>query len=402
MRTLLASLLLSSSLAAQPAPVTIRAGRMLDGLGGARPDVVLTISSGRITGIAPYAGGPVSYDLSGLTVLPGLIDAHVHETYYINSRGRLHTGNDGDSPATEAYGAAANAWATLRAGFTTVQSMGSDEDRDLRDAIASGAVPGPRILTSLDPITDASKTPEELRAMVRARKAAGADLVKLFASKSIRDGGGQTMSDAQLAALCGEAKALGLRSVVHAHSAESMRAAALAGCDWVEHGIFATQDVMNLMAERGVIFGPQCELVFRNYLDNRKWFEGIGNYNAAGFEAMERAVPLAHAGVRAALNTTGLTVTYGTDAVAGAHGRNGEDLACRVNQSGESPMHAVMSATSVNARAMGLGDRVGTLAPGFEADLVAVAGDPGRDVAALAQVRFVMKGGRVYRDDGRP
>ncbi|MDH5316332.1 MAG: amidohydrolase family protein, partial [Gemmatimonadota bacterium] len=115
-----------------------------------------------------------------------------------------------------------------------------------------------------------------------------------------------------------------------------------------------------------------------------------------------RAVPLAHAGVRAALNTTGLTVTYGTDAVAGAHGRNGEDLACRVNQSGESPMHAVMSATSVNARAMGLGDRVGTLAPGFEADLVAVAGDPGRDVAALAQVRFVMKGGRVYRDDGRP
>ena len=400
MRLLLASLLLSSSLAAQEPPVTIRAGRMLDGLGGARRDVVLTIASGRITGIAPYAGGPVSYDLSGLTVLPGLIDAHVHETSYLNGRGRMHTGGDGDSPATEAYGAAANAWRTLRAGFTTVQSMGADEDRDLRDAIASGAVPGPRLLTSLEPITDASKTPEELRALVRERKAAGADFIKLFASKSIRDGGGQTMSDAQLAALCGEARALGLRTVVHAHSAESMRAAALAGCSWVEHGIFATREVMNLMAERGVIFGPQCQLVFRNYLDNRQWFEGIGNYNAAGFAAMERAIPLAHAGVRAALGTPGLTVTYGTDAVAGAHGRNGEDLACRVNQSGESPMHALISATSVNARAMGLGERLGTLAPGFEADLIAVAGDPGSDVSALAQVRFVMKGGTVYRDDG--
>src|SRR5205814_8859963 len=166
------------------------------------------------------------------------------------------------------------------------------------------------------------------------RKAQGADVIKLFASASIREGGQQTMSDSQLVAVCGEARSLGLRTLVHAHSAAAVRAAALAGCTQVEHGIFVTQDVLTLLAQRGTYFDPQCALVFRNYLDNRARDEGIGNYTDSGFAAMQRALPLAVADLRMALATPGLTVVYGVDAVAGADGRNAEYLNCRVQQVG--------------------------------------------------------------------
>jgi len=154
------------------------------------------------------------------------------------------------------------------------------------------------------------------------------------------------------------------------------------------------------MAARGTYFDPQCALVFRNYLDNRARYEGIGNYNDSGFAAMERALPLAAADIRMALATPGLKVVYGTDAVAGADGRNAEDLICRVQQAGETPMHAIIAATSLNAEALGLGDRIGAIAPGLEADIIAVDGAPLQDITALRRVSFVMKGGRVVRDDG--
>ncbi|HEU5219630.1 MAG TPA: amidohydrolase family protein, partial [Gemmatimonadales bacterium] len=339
------------------------------------------------------------YDLRGLTLLPGLIDVHDHMAWHFNAAGRLHTGNDGETPAQGAFATAANALAMLNAGFTTVQELGNESDLDIRDAIAAGRLAGPRMLTSLEPITDQRLSPDSLRQLVKRRKAQGADVIKIFASRSIREGGAQTMSDAQLEALCGEAKAQGLRSVVHAHSAESMRAAALAGCSQVEHGVFATAEVLALMSQRGTWYDPQCSLVFRNYLDNRPKFEGIGNYNAEGFAAMERAIPLALAAFKLALETKGLNLAYGTDAVAGAHGRNAEDLVCRVKDGGQSPMAALVSATSGNARSLGLGDRLGAVAAGFDADLIAVSGDPSADITALRRVRFVMKGGRVFRHD---
>ena len=278
--------------------------------------------------------------------------------------------------------------------------MGSRSDADLRDWIATQGLPGPRMLTSLDPLTDRSGGPDSLRALVRQRKAQGADVIKLFASASIREGGQQTMTDSQLVAACGEAKAVGLRTLVHAHSAAAVRAATLAGCTEIEHGIFVTRDELTLMAARGTYFDPQCALVFRNYLDNRARYEGIGNYNDSGFAAMERALPLAAADIRMALATPGLKVVYGTDAVAGADGRNAEDLICRVQQAGETPMHAIIAATSLNAEALGLGDRIGAIAPGLEADIIAVDGAPLQDITALRRVSFVMKGGRVVRDDG--
>jgi imidazolonepropionase-like amidohydrolase len=363
-------------------------------------NVDILVTGNRITKIAARGAVPAGarlIDLGNRTVLPGLIDAHAHPVWYFNRQNRLHTANDGDTPAQSMLAAATNAYATLQAGFTTIQSVGSRNDADLRDWIATQGLPGPRILTSLDPITDPALSPDSLRAIVRQRKAQGADLIKLFASASIREGGQQTMSDSQLDAVCGEAKSLGLRTLVHAHSASSVRAATLAGCTEVEHGLFVTQDELTLMAQRGTYFDPQCALVFQNYLDNRARYLGIGNYTDSGFAAMERALPLAAKDVRMALATPGLKVVYGTDAVAGADGHNAEDLVCRVQKAGESPMHAIVAATSLNAEAMGLGDRIGTIAPGLEADIIAVDGDPLRDITALRRVSFVMKSGRVVR-----
>lgn len=400
-RTVLTMLSIPATLAAQTTPVTIRAGRLLDGRGGAQSNATIVIEGGKIARVDATAprDGP-TYDLRRYTVLPGLIDGHAHLSWYFNRSGRLHTPNDGDTPEQSMLAMAANGYATLSSGVTTVQSPGAPEDKDLRDFVASGAVPGPRVLTSLEPISDRRLSPDTLRSIVMQRKEEGADFIKIFASQSIRDGGAPTLTQDQLNAICGEARARGLRTLVHAHSAESIRMATLAGCTQVEHGVFATDDVLKLMAERGVYFDPQCGLVFRNYLDNRAKYEGIGNYNEQGFAFMEKAIPLAVAAFKRARATPGLQIVWGTDAVAGAHGRNVEDLICRVQDGGQPPMEAIVSATSLGARAMGLGDQIGAVAPGYQADLIAVDGDPSVDITALRRIVFVMKGGRVYRWDG--
>ena len=395
--------LLAARLPAQEAPIVLRAARVLDGRGGIQRNVDVVIEGGKIASVGPrhaLPSGARLVDLGERTLLPGMIDAHAHPMWYFNRQGRLHQNSDGDTPVQSMLAAAANAWATLEAGFTTIQSVGDRRDADLRDWIQSQGLPGPRILTSLDALTDRSGGPDSLRALVRQRKAQGADLIKLFASASIREGGGQTMTDSQLVAACGEARALGLRVLVHAHAAGAVLAASRAGCTQVEHGIFVTQDVLDSMAARGTWFDPQCALVFRNYLDNRARYQGIGNYNDSGFAAMERALPLATQIIRTALATRALKVVYGTDAVAGADGRNAEDLVCRVEGAGESPMHALIAVTSLNAEAMGLGDRVGAVAAGLEADLIATDGDPSRDITAVRRVSFVMRGGRIVRNDG--
>lgn len=392
--------------AAQDATVVIHTSKLLDGKGATMTNADIVVVNGRITRVGAAAAvpnGAREVDLRGRTVMPGLIDVHSHLTWYFNRQGRYHVGgrgaNDNDTPIESILAAEANAYATLMAGFTTVQSPGSPEDADLRDWIATQGLPGPRILTSLTPLQGGS--PDTLRLRVQQRKQQGADLIKIFASASIRDGGKQSMTDEQLAAACGEARAQGLRAIVHAHSAESVRATVNAGCSQVEHGIFVTQGELDLMAQKHVYFDPQCSLVFHNYLDNRAKYDGIGNYNAEGFAAMERAIPLAAEDIRKALATKGLMITYGTDAVAGAHGRNAEDLICRVKDAGESPMHAIVSATSVNAASLRLGDTIGALAPGMEADIIATDGDPLADITAVRRVSFVMKGGKVFRNDGK-
>jgi imidazolonepropionase-like amidohydrolase len=255
------------------------------------------------------------------------------------------------------------------------------------------------VITSLDPISSTRPTPDSMRALVRARKAAGADVIKIFASESIRTGGTLMMTQEQLNALCGEAKSLGIRTMVHAHSAESVKATVRAGCNQVEHGVFADDEALKMMADAGVYFDPQICLVFRNYLDNRAKYEGIGNYNEAGFAAMEKAIPIATAMFKRALKTPRLKVVFGTDAVAGAHGRNVEELVCRVKDGGQSALDAITSATSLGAEALRLGDQIGSIAPGMQADLIAVQGDPTKDITALRRVMFVMKGGKIYKNE---
>ena len=206
------------------------------------------------------------------------------------------------------------------------------------------------------------------------------------------------MTDEQLQAACGEARAQGLRTLVHAHSAESIRAATLAGCSQVEHGTFADDGVLKLMAEKGTYFDPNVGLVLQNYLENREKFIGIGSYTDEGFASMEKALPVVLDAFRRAIRTPGLKVVYGTDAVAGAHGRNVEEAIVRIKEGGQKPMAAIISMTSLAAESLGLQQRIGAVAPGLDADLVAVAGDPLADPAVLRRVVFVMKAGVVYRN----
>src|SRR3989441_3915774 len=240
------------------------------------------------------------------------------------------------------------------AGFTTIQSPGSASDVDLRDAIARGVLPGPRILTSIRQLNERSGTPAEIRQKVRQLKADGADVVKIFASASIRDGGKQTMTDEQLVAACGEAKTIGIRTMVHAHSPESIKASVNAGCDQIEHGVFASDEVLKLMADKGVYFDPNVGVVLQNYLRNKAKFLGIGNYNEEGFAYMQKGLALNEAMIKRAVATPNLKMVLGTDAVAGAHGRNADEIVERVKQGGQKPMDGIISATSMAARTMRL------------------------------------------------
>jgi imidazolonepropionase-like amidohydrolase len=224
--------------------------------------------------------------------MPGWIDTHTHQGWYFNRENRLEQGGRGsiETPAASALYAEANVYATLMGGFTTIQSLGQAIDKDVRDLINRGVLPGPRIITSLRSVNENTGDPEKIRAYVDKMKADGADVIKLFATASIRDGGKQTMTDEQIQATCSEATKLGLRSVVHAHAPGGARAAVLAGCTSIEHGAFLDDATLQLIADRGAYFDPNF-LVLHNYLDNKPKFLGIGNYNEEGRRAQARASP---------------------------------------------------------------------------------------------------------------
>jgi imidazolonepropionase-like amidohydrolase len=387
-------LLCGALASAQDAAVTIKAGSLVDGKGGVSRNVTITVRGGVIEKIGPSAGG-ATYDLGRLTVLPGLIDTHVHLTWHFGPDGRYEPRDP--SPSRLMGYAMENAYATLIAGFTTVQSVGHPIDKDVREAINRGVLPGPRVLTSLTAITSPRLSVDQIRETVRTLKADGADLVKIFASSSVRDGGAQTLSDEQIRAACGEARAQGLRTLVHVYGADTIKVVAEAGCTAAEHATFADPSALAALAAHGTYLDPNIGLVKQNYLANRARYDGIGNYNAAGFAAMEKAIPIDLAMFRQALATPGLKIVFGTDAVAGAHGRNAEELIYRVQQGGQAPAAAIASATSIAAESLGLSSRIGAVTPGFAADLIAVDGDPLTDITALRRVVFVMRGGKVYK-----
>jgi len=184
--------------------------------------------------------------------------------------------------------------------------------------------------------------------------------------------------------------------MVHAHSPESMLRSARAKCTQVEHGGLANAEALKALADGGIYFDPNVGLVTQNYLENKPKYLGIGNYNDEGFAFMEKAVPTLPPIFKKAMDA-GLKMPMGTDAVAGAHGQNAREIIVRVKDGGQKPMDAIIGATSLSAESLRLGDTIGTLAPGYEADIVAVRGNPLTDIAALRNVAFVMKGGKVFK-----
>lgn len=382
-------------------PLVIKTTTLLDGKGAILKNKEIVIEGSKISRVAD-ARGSATYDLSGLTVMPGWIDTHTHPGWYFNRENRLEQGGRGsiETPAASALYAEANVYATLMGGFTTVQSVGQEVDKDLRDLINRGVLPGPRILTSLRAVTENTGDPEKIRAYVDKMKSDGADVIKLFATASIRDGGKQTMTDAQIQATCGEATKLGLRSVVHAHAPGGARAAVLAGCTSIEHGAFLDDATLQLIADHGAYFDPNF-LVLHNYLENKPKFLGIGNYNEEGFAYMQKGIPMM-ADVLKRARAHHLKIVLGTDAVAGSHGRNAEEFIYRVRDGGQPAMEAIVSGTSLAAESLRLGDKIGSVADGMEADLVAVAGNPLDDITAVRNVVFVMKGGKIYKNTAHP
>ena len=381
--------------------VVIAADTIFDGKGRVLHNTRIVVEGSKIVAIDPKAS-PVDYDLRGLTVMPGWIDAHVHITWIFGKDGK--NGGAGWTAEEEAAQYANNARVTLLAGFTIVQSVGSPADVPLRDAINRGQLVGPRILTAVEPLMgrgELTGTPEEIRAFVRRQKANGADLIKIFAAggPSRPD---MTMSQEQLNAACDEAKKQGLRTLVHAYK-NAVRASALAGCTQVEHGVLATDDDLKILAAKGTYLDPQAGLVWENYIANKEKFVGTLGYPAtlAGFDNMQKLLPLYHDFIKQAYRIPRLKIVFGTDALAGSHGRNAEEFIDRVKDGGVDPMTAMVSAQSLNAEALRLADQIGSIAPGMQADIIALDGDPLKDITAVRRVVFVMKGGAVYTNARR-
>ena len=371
----------------------IAVSTLLDGRGAVLHNTRIVVDHGKIVRIDPKAE-PVDIDLRGRTVMPGLIDTHVHISWTFTKDSNLidqkHEDAEWSSLEMES-----NAWKDLQAGFTTVQSVGANSEKDLRDAIDRGDVPGPTILTSLQPITDAKLTVDEIRETVRKLKAEGADEIKIFASTGLGSGGKPTLSQEQLDAACGEAKVQGLRSVVHAFG-HAVGMSAQAGCTSVEHGLMASDDDLRAMAEHGTYFDPQVALVFRNYIERRASYPNISD---EAIRILSDAIPQADALVERAMKIPNLKIVFGTDAVAGAHGENARELVARVKEAHVPPMQALVSAQSLSAEALGLGGKIGSIAPGYDADIIAVDGDPVADITATQRVVFVMKKGEVVRSE---
>lgn len=380
----------------QESPTTIRAGLMIDGVGNTRRDARIFVSDGQITRIDSLRGR-VTYDLSDLTIMPGWIDTHVHLMSHFNDDDKLHRPTEDESLSTSIIYGLSNAYRTLMSGFTTVQSLGNPLDSELRDWIMHTDLPGPRVLTSRAPITIDTGDAAAIRTRIRQLKSEGADVIKVFASASIRDGGGRVLSDDQLNAACEEGLAQGLRVAVHAYGSEVVSSAARAGCTSIEHGNRYDNETIALLADQGTYLDPHLGLLYDNYEQYRDRFLGIGNYTEDGFALMADARRRGLITFTRTIQNPDVQIIFGTDAVAGAHGRNFEEFIVRVEDGGQDPMDAIVSATSRAARALGLSETLGQITQGYIADLVAVDGNPLEDISAMSRVRFVMKNGVVYR-----
>ena len=385
--------------------LVIRTDLAIDGHGDPIRNAVIQIRDDTIVSVESGSASPdgaTVIDLGRYSVLPGMIDAHLHITRHFGSRG--------ERDSMTALHAAENARSLLESGFTTARSLGSSGfiAVDLRDAIAHGVVPGPRLLVSGQGLTDTlapgvdgdvvqrgDRPPADeatIRAFVRGQIAGGVDWIKIFATRSSRAGGTAVYSQEQLAWAVDEAERANVPVSAHAHSAEGARRAILAGARTIEHGALLDDDVIELMLERGTFYAPNLYLS-EFYLANGDRF----GFSDEALAWTRKLLPPRTEVFRNAVER-GVKIIFSTDAVSGwiSSGMTAVEQQRRV-AAGQSPKDAIVSITTQAAAALRLSDRVGNLEAGMLADIIAVEGNPLEDIGALQRVVFVMKEGTIYK-----
>jgi imidazolonepropionase-like amidohydrolase len=413
---------IAAAVAADEPVVYVKCGRLFDGTSASLVEgAALVVRAGVVTevgaGLAVPPGATV-IDLGHFTVLPGLIDAHTHVA--------LHPGDyDGqilrESPEMRTIHATISARATLESGITTIRDLGNEgagfADVAVRDAVAKGLVPGPRILAAIQPVTATgayglvgyspyaklpalsyeADGPVGVRAQVRRLVREGADVVKVYLesyekrqAESDVLSGARIYTDEEMQALVDEAHAAGLKVAAHTYFDESARRATAAGVDSIEHGLYVSEATFRRMAEKGIAYVPTL-MVYELWRDG-KIFAGS---SPVTLEKVKRTVDRHADAFRAALRTP-VRIVMGSDTFE-LPGTNSQELVAMV-RTGMSPLEALRSATSRAGELLGLPGRAGVVRPGAFADLVAVAGDPLADVATVTRPVWVMKDGRVVVD----
>jgi imidazolonepropionase-like amidohydrolase len=398
-----------------PAVTVIKAGHMLDVKTGHITDnVTVVIENGKIASIGSGAApaGANVINLPNATLLPGLIDAHTHLTYDPN----FGYQSLGISIPKETLIGAKNARITLEAGFTTVRNVGATgySDIALRDAINEGMVPGPHIIASGPALSitgghcDSNLLPfeyhnqaegvadgvEAVQHKVRENIKYGADVIKICATGGVLSKGDDPQASQftleEMKAIVADAHRLGRRVAAHAHGAQGILWATQAGVDSIEHGSYIDDAAIRTMKEKGTYLVPT--LYLGDWMTQNAARIGLPEMFAV---KMRTVVPAARANVKKAFDA-GVKVAFGTDAAVYPHGLNAHEFAIYV-QLGMTPIQAIQTATVNAADLLGWSDRIGTLETGKFADIIAVNGDPTKDVTLLQNPVFVMKGGTVYK-----